>query len=383
MRKIYICFIQTNAYSLFNEENNSIHGGSELQLYLIAKELSKNDDFKISFITGDFGQKNREYYPKIQLFKSFTPKSNDSLLKKLFQATKYYRLFKKLNADIYFTSAANSTVGLVSLFCKLNNKKHIHRTAHEEEVNFTYSRKGILGKIFTKGLIYSDLVITQNQNHQKLLKENFGINAQILKNSFAIKEIKPSKKDSILWVARCDYWKRPELFIHLAKRVPDERFIMIAPPANEKENYQKEIKDKSKQIKNLTFIDRVPFNNIQVYFNSAKVFINTSEFEGFPNTFLQAGNGKTPVLSLNVNPDNFINEYNCGFFCENDFDKLVGYTKILIDNKKVWEEKSENIYKYIKENHDIQINVEQLTKMIYELVGKKNEKIYCSDIDKN
>lgn len=367
--KIEICFISTYVYSLFNSESPSIHGGSELQLYLMAKELSINSDFFISFVVGNFGQKNVEEYEKIKLFKSFNPKSNDSLHKKLIQAILYYRLFKKIDADIYFTSAANSTVGLVSLFCKLNNKKHIHRTAHESEVNLSYHKKGILGKIFIKGLLGSDLVVTQNETHKKLLEKNYKIFSKVLKNSFYIKDINLYEKDLILWVARCDYWKRPELFIQLAKSIPNERFMMISPPANEKEDYQKEIKEKANKTNNLIFIDRVPFNDIQFYFNRAKMIVNTSEYEGFPNIFLQAGIAKTPILSLNVNPDKFINMYNCGFYCENDFNKLVENAKVLINNKEVWEEKSGNVFKYVKKNHDIHKNVEQLTNWIYALLG--------------
>lgn len=371
MKKIRICFIQTNVYNLFNDEDNSIHGGSELQLYLIARELSKNNDFEISFVTGDFGQKNIENYKKITLFKSFSPKSKDGILKKIVQAMKYFRLFKKINADIYFTSAANSTVGLASFFCKLNNKKHIHRTASESEVKLS-NNNSLLWRIFLYGLKNADLILTQNEQHKNLLKFNYNIKANLFRNSFIIpKNVLETNKEFILWVSRYDYMKNPHIFVELAERFPETKFIMICPSGNEKKKEWNKFREEieKRNITNFSFIEKVPFNMIQEYFNKANVFVNTSDFEGFPNTFLQAGVGKTPILSLNVNPDNFINEYNCGFFCENDFDKLVGYTKILINDKKVWQEKSENIFKYTKENHDIHKNVEQLTRIIYDLVG--------------
>ena len=373
MKQIKICFISTNAYPLFSKKKDAVHGGSELQLYMLSKELCKNTNFDISFIVGNFNQKKVEIINEIKLYRSFNPKKSDNMIKKLYQAMKYLLLFKKINADIYFTSAPNSTIGLVSFFCKLNDKRHLHRTAHESEVNLSYSNKGILGKIFIKGLESSDLIIVQNESHRKLLRQNHGIGAEVLRNSFAVKSFIVDMKDiikkkSILWVARCDYWKRPELFIKLAECFPNEKFIMIAPTVNEKEDYHRKIKSKASVVKNLTFIAGVPFNKIQKYFDDAKVFVNTSEYEGFPNTFLQAGIGKTPIISLSVNPDNFINEYDCGFYCENRFDKFIESITILMYDNTTWCEKSDNVLNYVKKNHDIHKNVEQLTNWIYALV---------------
>ena len=147
---------------------------------------------------------------------------------------------------------------------------------------------------------------------------------------------------------------------------------MICPSVTGKEEYHKKIKKMAKKIKNLIFIDKVPFNEIQNYFNDAKIFVNTSEHEGFPNTFLQAGIGKTPILSLNVNPDNFIKKYDCGFCCDGNFDKCVENADILIDNKVQWKNKSENVFKYVAENHDIHRNVKNLVTLMYNLVGVKS-----------
>ena len=38
----------------------------------------------------------------------------------------------------------------------------------------------------------------------------------------------------------------------------------------------------------------------------SKILINTSSFEGFPNTFVQAWANGVPVISLKVDPDNII-----------------------------------------------------------------------------
>jgi len=158
--------------------------------------------------------------------------------------------------------------------------------------------------------------------------------------------------------------KNPDLFLKLAILFPDEKFVMICPyDISQKENWEK-LKSRTDEIDNLTFIKKVPFYEIQKYFNKALLFVNTSDFEGFPNTFLQAAQGKTPVISLNVNPDNFITEYDCGSFADGSFKKMVSGIKNLLENNNDRTKKGENLFRYLKENHDFKKNGQKLNNII-------------------
>ncbi len=74
---------------------------------------------------------------------------------------------------------------------------------------------------------------------------------------------------------------------------------------------------------------------------------------GIPNTFFQAFRQYTPIISLNVNPNNIFNEHNIGFYCDNNFQKMVENTKPLIEDSKLYENISLNCFEYFKENHKI------------------------------
>jgi len=362
--KIKICFTSIGGYAFVDPEKCKIRGGMELQLYLLAKHLAKNKNFEIYFIVGDFGQKKIEKFNNIFFVKSVTPKQKDSKLKKLFYALKLWFIFKKINADIYFTSSANAIAGLTCLFCKLHKKIHIHRTANEKDINGLWVKNnGILGKIYEYGLKNSDLILTQHEDHKKMLKKEYGKSSIVFRNVFEVKEIKHEKKEFFLWVSRCEKWKQPELFLSLAKKHPNNKFVMIMPKSNEIKLW-KEIKEKTEKIKNLHFIEQVPFNEIQHYFNKAKIFINSSEYEGFPNTFLQTGLSQTPVLSLNINPENFITKYDCGYFCNNNFEEMVKNLKKMLMNEEILNKKGENIFEYVKKYHNIEKGVNQLEKII-------------------
>jgi glycosyltransferase involved in cell wall biosynthesis len=360
-----ICFIATHAYPLFNPKSKGTFGGSEIQLFVIAKELAKNKKYKISFLVGDFNQKRKEYINNVKLIKTFNPKSaNTSILLKSIQAIKYFYILIKENPNVIITSSANSTVGVVGFYCTLFRIKHIHRTASIIDTNkYWIENNKILGKIYKYGLEHANHVVCQTQEQKKALYKNHKINATIFRNVFDFENLrKTKKKDYILWVGRSQRLKKAESFIKLAKNNPNLNFIMILN--KQEEDYFKEIKSQAKKLKNLKFIEKVPFYKIQKYYDEAKVFVSTSLYDGFANTFIQSGIGKTPVLTLHSNPDNFINKYECGYFANNSEEKLNEYLNKLIKDKKEYNKLSQNIHNYVKEKYDIKKNITVIKELI-------------------
>lgn len=367
MKPIKICFFLTYAYALFNPDSKHTHGGAEIQLSLIAKELAKSKDFEIIFIVGDFGQKKIEIIDNIKLIRTFNPQPNDSKIKKLWQAFRYFYLLIKLSPNIVVSSTANALTGIITFYCKVFKKKSIFRVAHINNVNTRYiNEMGILGKIYRFGLENSDSIITQTEQQKNALFKYHKRESNIIKNLvFSDVCNKVVKKNHIFWVSRNQSWKNPELFINLSVKFPDEKFIMICPqnsPQSEKE--WKILKEKAESTSNMVFIERVPLNEIQKYFDKAKVFVNTSDFEGFPNTFIQAGLGKTPILSYIVNPDNFINEWDCGFVCDGSMQSMIENLNILLNDNNTWELKSRNVYEYVKSEHNAEVGIKKFKSII-------------------
>ncbi len=365
--KIKICILAPAVYPLLFPEAKAVHGGAELQLWLIARELNKEKSFEIHVVVGNFSQNKKVFVDNVPLIRGITLKGDDSLLKKMIQAIRLFFLLLKLNPDVLITSSANSTVGLFAFYAKLFRKKFIYRTAHSMDVNGEWIKKnGLLGKIYRYGLLKADVVLTQHQGHKQLLWGNYQIQAVIFPNCFEINQSIPKEKSLILFVARAEEWKNPEAFLALAREFPKEKFKMVLPKANDA-GYFHDIQTKADTIDNLDFSGYIPYDKIQHYFDIAKVFVNTSFSEGFPNTFLQAAIAKTPLLSLHINPDNFIDKYNCGFYCEGQEQLLIQKLHELINNQAQWQEKSNNIYDYVQKKHDISKNINILKEKIYNL----------------
>ena len=63
-----VCFISHFGYPLYNKKSTSgFGGGSEVQLYLLSKELSKNKNYEIFVLTGSFGNKKASIVTKSKI----------------------------------------------------------------------------------------------------------------------------------------------------------------------------------------------------------------------------------------------------------------------------------------------------------------------------
>ncbi len=353
-KKITVCFFSPASHSFFFPKSTVAHGGAELQMYLWAKSLANYPEFEVLFLIENHNQKKISPVENIKLIGTIRLKRQENIITKLFKSIKLFFQLIAIKPDIITATNANALTGIIALYTKTFKKKFIYRTSSLIDVNKNYiDKNGFSGKLYKFGLLNASKVITQNEEHRILLKKNHNINAFVLKNSFEIIPQNLPEKKHILWVSRFAEMKNPYLFLDLAKQIPEQKFVMICPyTVSVKKNWEN-LKKQANDISNLTFIEKVPFVEIQEYFNKAVLFVNTSDFEGFPNTFLQAAQAKTPVVSLNVNPDNFITEYNCGIFAGGNFDFLVCEIKKLLKNKQELKLKAENCFNYMKENHDI------------------------------
>jgi glycosyltransferase involved in cell wall biosynthesis len=350
---IRVCFVCPKVYPLLNPACPATFGGAEVDLYLLASELAKDSAFQVNFVTADYGQPPQETIGGISIFKSLTFRENT-----LAGAWKIWRAMKYAAADVYILESASAGVPLAAAFCKWKKKSFLYRTASMLECNGRWVReRKILGRAFAWGLRRADAVITQNTKDRNNLLDTLKISSTVISNGLPIPSADSTQKEYILWAGRSEAVKGPRRFIELAKQFPDERFIMICPPATGDSEYEN-LKKQAAQICNLEFFGKVPFQKMEGYFQKAKILVNTSDSEGFPNTFVQAAAAGTAILSYAVNPDEFLTRHNCGLACRADMQRLKDGLAFLLENSR-YIEIGRNGRKYAEQTHDITKIIEQ------------------------
>lgn len=372
-----ICFISPFAYSLFNESTSITHGGSEIDLFLISSELAKYPNFSISLIVGDFRQPNIERHGAISIYRSFRVDVHGwkrPLYGLFFAVPKLFFALRRANADIYVQEGVGLETAIIAFFCRLNKRQFVYRIASTIDYDGTFRRQQpFTGLLHAWGVRQANLLIAQNQMQAEACSRYLNRYPKVIYNATKIPDISVilplEKRRYILWVGRLIAIKHPEKFIDLAKSLPYEKFLMVASLEAKEREMEKETRALSADISNFTFIPNVPHRRINDYYQKAKILVNTSEYEGYPNTFIEAGKYGTPLLSLVVNPDNMLTKHRIGACANGDVNTFRRLLSELLRPDQ-WAVKSREIRQYVEHYNDPSNNARQYLEVFTQLIKK-------------
>ena len=280
-----------------------------------------------------------------------------------------------INPDVIITRTYSSFAGIAAHYAKLHNKKHVHFIASDSEIDIFHQKISILKIMdrieryfFKKTFSAHSQLICQNQHQQKQVKELFDIDAQLStqiaaepeNNSFK----KPDDKIIVTWIANLKPVKRPEHYFTIAKAFADNpniSFIMIGP--DHRNAYDAQLA-KMKNQSNFSYLGKLSNEKVNETLESAHILINTSDHEGFSNTFIQAWMREVLVISLNSNPDNILTNQKVGFLIHS-VDQIIEKLRYLTKNRNQVYLLGKNAREYSLRNHSLQSSLPRVRESIY------------------
>ena len=383
-KKYKICFFSLYAFPYLSDRDVGSSGGAEHQQALLARELARRGH-QVSFIVKDFGQREIMDSDGIRIYKFSLPESRKMLflsrIIRFFTRIQYFwNILSKPGADIYYQRCAGTVTGSLSLYCLIRRKKFIYSIASRSDVDGTVIHDSyfsgcprllrIIPKAsFVLGLLCAGCVVAQNTEQQILLRKNYRKKSVLIKSLYRKPEHshRSDHPTEIIWISSIQKMKQPELFLELARLLPDTRFRMIGGASVDREYYE-QIKNEAEKIPNLAFTGFVPPGDVQKYYENAMVIINTSLYEGFPNTFLEAWSNAIPVVSLNVDPDEIICDKNLGIHSKNP-DQLLLDVKKLVRDRPLRETLGMNGKNYLEDEHSAESVVSHYEKVFDRLMS--------------
>jgi glycosyltransferase involved in cell wall biosynthesis len=311
-----ICIVGLDSYGMLSgEENPKYIGGEAIQHVLLARAW-RDLGHDVTMIVHDEGQGARRQIDGITAIAAHTRDGGVPGLRFFHpRATRLLSAMMTADAEIYYQSPAGAYTGITAWFCRATGRRFIFRIASDSDCEKEHGRIQFWRdrRLFSYGLRRADVIAAQTEFQAQLLLENHRLSSTVVNMMVEPPRaaIDSPRDIDVLWVSNLRALKRPELALELARQLPQVKFTLAGGPMPGGEIYYEDMQAAASRLPNLTMLGAVRYAESGALFDRAKIFLNTSSIEGFPNTFLQAWIRGVPVVSF-FDPDALVRRLSLG-----------------------------------------------------------------------
>ncbi|MCP5184617.1 MAG: glycosyltransferase family 4 protein [Pseudomonadales bacterium] len=319
-------------------------GGAEYQASLLSDWIAHNTEHELYYLARWTPDDCTPFPYKIVHFSA----------PKFFESTRWgltpdgFSLFRELNRirpDVIFTTIASAYAGLAAIYGKMKSVPLVWRAASDRDLSrnpFVEAQRpmNLLDKaLFIYGIRSAAKVIVQTEYQANALLRVHGRRADAVIANFhhapeSLAPCPPGRK-VIIWIANQKALKRPEIFVRLAEDFREEagvEFHMIGK--NQGGKAYADLFEEASKLPNFHYHGKQPIEFVNDLVARSYLLLNTSEYEGFPNTLIQAWIRGVPTLTLSVDPDGMMVRSGAGKLC-GSYDVLkTALADLLADESK-------------------------------------------------
>jgi glycosyltransferase involved in cell wall biosynthesis len=364
------------------EDNNATISGSSVQVYYIAKELAARRYPVLVILSSSSNSYNFSEGNLTVITIPLAAKSrlmiNPFWIKKVKQAL---RTFKP---DIIYQRGKLPETIAASSHAKESNTLFLwvsNSNMSGDKWKFVKKRWAKMNKIIAflprlleavfadiiieRAIKTAKIIITQNEYQQEKFAENYDLKSIVLGSGHPILPYKrkTSIVPKVLWLANLAPVKRPWLFAELAEKLKDEKAEFIMAGRSSDPKILERVLNITNNLKNFSYVGAVSLAEGNALMEKASVFVITSEYEGLPNTCIQACIHGVPTISFLNNPYMIVNKYNIGTTAKS-FNEMVKTLKLWINDTKLRSKGSIQAYKLSQNEYDISKLVDRLLEII-------------------
>lgn len=374
-----ICIVAHFAFGAMSGGASGHVGGVERQTTMLASWLSRNG-YDVSLLTWDEGQDDGLILDGVRIIKMCRRDDGIPGLRFFYPRwTSLIRALKQADADVYYQNCAEYVTGQVAIWCRMHKRRFVYSVASDPDCDPELPAMKTLREriLYRYGLRHADRVIVQTRKQQRMLQDGFGIVSNVLPMPCpgpVGSEYKPPLEPTphaarVLWVGRIVPLKRPDWLIKLADLLPQVTFDLVGGPDTDRP-FCESILDQARRRKNIVVHGAVSRDRIANLYRQATMMCCTSEYEGFPNTFLEAWSHGVPVIST-VDPDGVISAGKMGDLAHS-IDEFRSRIQKLVDDPALWRRCSENARTYYLQNNSLNVAMSRFRKVFDELEPVNN-----------
>jgi glycosyltransferase involved in cell wall biosynthesis len=257
-----------------------------------------------------------------------------------------------LRANVFVQRAAGPTTGIVALFARAKRSRFVYSSANVIDFDFERlepSRPRVW--LFHLGVKLANAIVVQTHEQVDLCRRRFGRDPVLIKSIAEPASTTELDRQAFLWVGRAAPYKRPDAFVDLAAAVPEASFRMILVTAERGHELTRRVVERCRKVPNIELLDPRPREELMRLIDSSVAMVNTADFEGMPNIYLESWARGVPALSLLHDPDGVIERESLGFFARGSPERLAAHARTLWQTRANRSELQERCRAYVAREH--------------------------------
>jgi glycosyltransferase involved in cell wall biosynthesis len=371
-----VAFYVPRITPLLVPEARSPTGGAETQVLLLAQELSRRGlgvrlvvfelpGVEIPAALGDVSVFVRPCYRTRERFG------------RIREVLTIAWTITRIDADVVVCRAVTPEVGIAGLVAKVAGGRFVYSSANVSDFrddapepgrrvrrrvsaggrsssfDFSrYPRKRLDWALFRLGLRVADTIVVQTEEQARLCLRLFGRGSAVIKSIAETAPLRTQSPQAFLWIGRLVGYKRPDAYVELARAVPEARFWMIAPlEENPDVALAAAVEEAASTTPNLELLAARPRHEVLELIDRAVAVVNTADFEGMPNIFLEGWSRGVPALALTHDPDGVIEQFRLGGFAHGSPDRLIELASRLWEDRHDQRDLAVRCRAYVDQHH--------------------------------
>ena len=314
------------ADALYMDGSGRSAGGAETQTWELAHALSERG-LRVCHIVHDHKDLPRSNAGNITLVRQ----PADAWTRSVFAYTRaIIRALEEADAEVYIQRTAGFDTGVVATYARARGRNCIFSSSSITDIRPRAPLPPKALVAFTLGRRLANEIVVQTYDQLDLASRVLHRKARLIRSFCRLPATSRLRRRAFLWIGANIEYKNPLAYLELAARIPEAQFWMIATDRGEPwKDLRRRVEAEAARLPNCELLPARSRSALGELYGQAVAVVNTSRFEGFPNTFLEGWATATPVLSLNVDPDGIIGGHGLGACAAGSLDVLTAQARQL------------------------------------------------------
>jgi glycosyltransferase involved in cell wall biosynthesis len=312
-----VCFYAPWIGPLLAERTDLPPGGAETQILLLTQALAEVGH-RVAIVAIEVDGLPREV-GRVDVIAQPRPAHRLPVLRTTAAVRSTASALRRADARVVVQRSAGAITGLIALLARAQRRRFVYSSANVIDFEFERLEGRRTVRLFHLGVRLAHHVVVQTEEQAQLCRARFGREPSVIRNLAEPAELTREEPEFFLWVGRLTHYKRPEAFLALAREVHEAQFKMVGVPFHQEgEQLAEDIRRDAASLPNLELLDPRPRRELMRLVDRAVAMVNTAEFEGMPNIFLEAWSRGVPALAFSHDPDGVVAQNGLGAFAGGD-----------------------------------------------------------------